>query len=257
LAYCLNQFRNFKLGEMMATDWLKVEVNTPDKPEVFALAARMKWDDLDLAVGKLIRLWRWFDQHTQNGDAPGVTAFMLDHICNAPGFAEALMSVGWLQLTPQGAFLPNFDLHNGKTAKQRALTARRMQALRTHRNNGDGSGVTLFENSDDANVTVASTSKVKNKTLSIEGESKVKGFIRPTLEEISREVASRGNKIDPEQFFNFYESKGWKVGNQSMKNWRAAIATWEKREKKPKSNSLPQSNHGLDMRRKAAERLAK
>ena len=56
-------------------------------------------------------------------------------------------------------------------------------------------------------------------------------FQKPSLEDIREYCISRGNQVDPEQFFNFYESNGWKVGKNAMKDWRAAIRTWEKREK--------------------------
>lgn len=56
-------------------------------------------------------------------------------------------------------------------------------------------------------------------------------FKKPTLEEISLYCRERNNNVDPEQFFNFYESNGWKVGKNPMRDWKAAIHTWEKREK--------------------------
>lgn len=56
-------------------------------------------------------------------------------------------------------------------------------------------------------------------------------FQRPSLDDIRAYCISRGNDVDPEQFFNFYESKGWMVGKSPMKDWHAAIRTWEKREK--------------------------
>ena len=56
-------------------------------------------------------------------------------------------------------------------------------------------------------------------------------FQKPSLDEIRQYCISRGNKIDPEQFFNFYESKGWMVGRSHMKDWRASVRTWENREK--------------------------
>ena len=40
----------------------------------------------------------------------------------------------------------------------------------------------------------------------------------------------RQNSVDPESFIDFYESKGWKVGNQPMKDWKAAVRTWERRD---------------------------
>ena len=57
----------------MAGDWIKVEVSTPDKREVLAITSAMGWDDPDYTVGKLIRVWRWFDQHSVDGNAAGVT----------------------------------------------------------------------------------------------------------------------------------------------------------------------------------------
>lgn len=66
-----------------------------------------------------------------------------------------------------------------------------------------------------------------NNTLSNKGNA----FHKPTLEEVSAYCASRGNKVNPEQFYDFYESNGWKVGKNAMKDWRAAVRTWEKREK--------------------------
>ena len=56
-------------------------------------------------------------------------------------------------------------------------------------------------------------------------------FQKPSLDEIRQYCISRGNKVDAEQFFNFYESKGWIIGKSPMKDWRAAVRTWEKREK--------------------------
>lgn len=67
-----------------------------------------------------------------------------------------------------------------------------------------------------------------NNTLSNKGGGH---FQKPSLEDIRAYCVSRANKVDPEQFFNFYESNGWMVGKNHMKDWRAAVRTWEKREK--------------------------
>ena len=65
-----------------------------------------------------------------------------------------------------------------------------------------------------------------------------KYFIKPMIHQIEFYCKERKNNIDAEAFFNFYESKGWKVGNTKMKDWKAAIVTWEKRDqKKPKTMS--------------------
>lgn len=66
-----------------------------------------------------------------------------------------------------------------------------------------------------------------NNTLSNKGKSK---FQKPTIEEIRQYCTEKSLHIDAEQFFNFYESKGWVVGKSPMKSWRAAVATWAGRQ---------------------------
>lgn len=52
-------------------------------------------------------------------------------------------------------------------------------------------------------------------------------FTPPTVEEVADYCRERGNSVSPERFVDFYASKGWKVGNQPMKDWKAAVRTWE------------------------------
>ena len=52
-------------------------------------------------------------------------------------------------------------------------------------------------------------------------------FQKPTVEEINQYCTERNNKVDPQRFFDFYESKGWKVGKEPMKDWKACVRTWE------------------------------
>ena len=81
------------------------------------------------------------------------------------------------------------------------------------------------------------------------GQTK-KQFKKPSIEEITIYCQERKNRVDPDKFFNFYESKGWMIGKNKMKNWRSAIITWEKGEdekpgyRKNESNSLFNNNNG-------------
>jgi hypothetical protein len=56
-------------------------------------------------------------------------------------------------------------------------------------------------------------------------------FKKPTIEEIKLYCEERKNNIDGEKFYDFYESKGWMVGKNKMKDWKACIRTWENRNK--------------------------
>jgi hypothetical protein len=65
-----------------------------------------------------------------------------------------------------------------------------------------------------------------------------KSFKKPTLVEIDLYCADRKNNVDHLAFYDFYESKNWYIGKNKMKDWKAAIRTWERREeKKPKTMS--------------------
>ena len=79
------------------------------------------------------------------------------------------------------------------------------------------------------------TSINKNKIITI----KNKYFKKPKLEEVLEYCLERNNNIDAESFINFYESKDWKIGKNKMKDWKAAVRTWEKRKQnKPTMSKL-------------------
>ena len=63
-------------------------------------------------------------------------------------------------------------------------------------------------------------------------QSRVKApaFAPPTLEEVQAYCWERGNNIDPQHFLDYYSSNGWKVGRNPMKDWKAAVRTWERKE---------------------------
>lgn len=68
-------------------------------------------------------------------------------------------------------------------------------------------------------------------------------FAPPTLEEVTAYCRERGNKVDPQKFVDFYTMKGWMVGKNKMKDWRAAVRTWERSEpKQGRMSSRQQDN---------------
>lgn len=70
-----------------------------------------------------------------------------------------------------------------------------------------------------------------------------KRFVKPTLAEVQAYCRERNNNVDPESFIAYYESNGWKVGKNPMKNWKSAIVTWERNgfSNSKTSNSRPQT----------------
>jgi 5-methylcytosine-specific restriction endonuclease McrA len=120
----------------VAGDWIKFECNLPEKPEVLAITAALGLDDPDATVGKLMRLFRWFDQHTTDGNAKRVTGALLDKAIGVSGLAQALIDVGWLHPSAEGMRLEKFDRHNGASAKARSETAKRVAAHRSRKADG-------------------------------------------------------------------------------------------------------------------------
>lgn len=58
--------------------------------------------------------------------------------------------------------------------------------------------------------------------------TRAKKFVEPSLEEVQAYCRERGNHIDAQRFLDHYESNGWRVGRNAMKDWRAAVRTWER-----------------------------
>ena len=56
-------------------------------------------------------------------------------------------------------------------------------------------------------------------------------FCCPDRKEVRQFAEERGSSINPEQFYDFYESKGWMVGNEKMRDWKAAFRNWERRQR--------------------------
>lgn len=54
-------------------------------------------------------------------------------------------------------------------------------------------------------------------------------FVPPTVEEVREYCKERNNQVEPQSFIDFYSSKGWMIGKNKMKDWKAAVRTWEQR----------------------------
>jgi hypothetical protein len=111
---------------------MKIELDLPDKPEVHYMAGVLNVDPL-VVVGGLVKVWAWFNKHTSNGDAHGVTLALVDRITSVTGFGEAMTLAGWLEQHDKTLHMPKFDRHTSESAKKRALTARRNSEMRRSR----------------------------------------------------------------------------------------------------------------------------
>ena len=77
------------------------------------------------------------------------------------------------------------------------------------------------------------SSTTSNNTISINNKG---SFVKPLIFDIKKYCLERKNNVDCETFYDFYESKGWVIGKNKMKSWKACVRTWEKRNTKTNTN---------------------
>ena len=139
--------------------------------------------------------------------------------------------------------LDNLD-NNVITDEEKNLTSKvKERKEKKRKENNTFTNVNILENKFEKNdkmETNLNNSSGENKKEKV--ASKRKTFVSPTIDEIVDYCNERKNNINATTFWNFYESKGWLVGKTKMKDWKAAIRTWESKEKTNKSQSFSTSN---------------
>lgn len=113
----------------MAGDWIKMRADLHTHPKVVRMASALKADRLRI-VGGLHSAWCLFDVHSVDGLLDGYSPETLDDLIGFPGFARAMMAVGWLEEDGESLVMPRFEAHNGQSAKRRAQDADRKRVKR-------------------------------------------------------------------------------------------------------------------------------
>ena len=117
--------------------WIKVRTNLPTEPRVWEIA-RVAGCSVPCAIGGLVAVWSFADEHSTDGVLRFVSQSRLDEIAGIAGFASAMASVDWLHVDDRGQIsLPRFGEHNGETAKQRAQGTLRVARHRVASCNAD------------------------------------------------------------------------------------------------------------------------
>lgn len=123
----------------------------------------------------------------------------------------------------------------------------------TEGKNTDAANLPVGKNAESANLPPNNTNMSNNTDLITNTDDNIirsvvlfptknVGFIKPNIKEIEIFCSTEGINVDAKQFYYFYESKGWMIGKNKMKNWKAALRTWER---KAKSNNTANEFLGL------------
>lgn len=156
----------------------------------------------------------------------------------SPNLKDILADSGLFQVAEDGSWSSNRvyeELHiHEESRKARSEAGKKGMASRWGIKDNDvitndNKVITTDNNPITRNNTQPNTTKNTDIKESSSNELPKKGvFVKPSLSEIQTYCKERKNNVDPEEFYDFYESKGWFVGKNKMKDWKACIRTWEK-----------------------------
>lgn len=215
----------------MAGDWLKFEKVTMDKPEVFEMAGILGIDP-DAVVGKLLRVWSWFDEQSRDGYAPVTVRTLLNRITGISEFISAMQTVGWIHEANGCLIIPDYDRHNGNNAKSRALAKKRMGKLRSR----DVPSVTETRQE-------RHQRREEKSILTLTSKNKARGDVNE-LKLFAVEIGMPAT--DGESMFHHWEANGWKNGTSPVKDWKAGIRKWHSQGWLPSQKQAGAKSHRMN-----------
>jgi predicted phage replisome organizer len=122
----------------------------------------------------------------------------------------------------------NFDKIEARNEYMRAYMVRYREKQKALASGGANSKDNSKVNS---KVNVSVLDKIREDKIR-EDKNYIKRFVPPSLEEVTAYCRERHNDVNPQKWHDFYSAKGWMVGKNKMKDWKAAIRTWEKPKEK-------------------------
>lgn len=132
------------------------------------------------------------------------------------------------------AIKPSLDKEDGRGGARDGAGAKK------NNQNAKKQSITINDNNVEQSKTIKTIKNNQNNQSFLETETeteeekdnltvitKEKKFSKPSLDDVRTYCQERNNQVDAERWFNYYSSNGWKVGKNSMKDWKAAVRTWE------------------------------
>lgn len=168
---------------------------------------------------------------------------------------QALERLGMVSTTASGFInLPGWEDHQNIEGldKIREQTRKRVADYRTRKKQAllpDNSNVTVTDcNAADIDIDIDKEKKKEEDiSLPAEAPTKTKRFSPPSVEDVAAYCQERKNGIDADAFVDYYSARNWTMGKTKMKDWKAAVRTWERNRKGGGSNAYgrPEDNHSV------------
>jgi hypothetical protein len=204
----------------------------------------------DIAFYNLLSLWSFVSQNRPDGDLSGLDQEDIEIACNATSNAtsiyQALLDLGFLEQDEKGGlFVHDWEEHNGFAcfAKERSKKAKNAAKARWARNSDNtvekkndatSIGLALLDSacsnapSPSPSPSPSPEKDIGEKSPDDSLKKKTTRFVPPSEKDVITYCRERNKGVDPVKWLNFYQAKDWMIGKNKMKDWKAAVRTWEK-----------------------------
>lgn len=194
--------------------WIESHVELSEHPKVFVLTETLGVRRAE-TVGLLHMLWHFTMKYAwRDGDLS-----KFDDIAIARGSGWELEPKKFINALQYSKFLDDMKIHDWQSFAGKLIRDRLYKE----------STRSLRESTGDAKSTPKAVTKPSLYQAKPK-EKKGEAFIKPSVQDIETYCLERKNNINPQSFFDFYESKGWMIGKNRVKNWQACVRTWESRQ---------------------------
>lgn len=168
----------------------------------------------------------------ENGIFKGYTAEEIKSFCkwnaDANTMLLALLDLGFLIKTAEHSYQINdWEDHQGHIISFKIRG----------KNNAEKRWAKYRSDKENASSITSSNAKVKSGNAptkptipTIPNQTNSSIFTPPTIEEVTTYCKDRSTNVDPNKWHNFYTAKNWMIGKNKMKDWKAAVRTWETKE---------------------------
>ncbi|WP_316655464.1 hypothetical protein [Ralstonia condita] len=218
-------------------------------PKVFKIAQMLGKDEL-YAVGALFAFWSWVDKHVVDGHVDGATSQLVDRATRVDGLSAALISVGWMSVSDEGISIPEFEEHNGDSAKERSLKNQRQARWRARKADGlvDASPSTEASTREEKRREEKKEQKQKTARVAALSSSDLvaEGVDEETATEFLALRAKKRAPLTPKAWDGFKaeaEKAGWSLQDAVAKclarGWQGFEAVWVQSESKPQAQRPP------------------
>jgi hypothetical protein len=212
----------------MASEWIIWTKELPQKQKVLDIAADLEMDPFAV-VGRLMTIWGLADDRSQGKNPGTLEPEEIDELVKWPGFATAMVKVGWLKIAGNGVQFPAFAKHHSQRAKTRALARERVRRWRERQ------GKTEKPDESKVKKKVAKKRKRKRTKADLWGTGKIqlqvstRAWVGITAEDMA-EWAESFPAVDIE--LELKEARSWCFANGAKgrkSNYRRFLVSWFKR----------------------------